>query len=379
MSGFARYSIPLVASCSLLLSACFDSVTPAETDAASPSGADSGQDGPLLDQAIISLPAGEAGETGVDPPDPPPPENPVPPVPEPPQNSLGTVPPDDQTLARAEASTSTSEFAFETAETVDGLSYGLIGDGSTDNTDVFRRLLAGGNRTIHVPAGDYVTHSLELESNTRLILDPGVTLRDAGRLAYGERLLNIKVDNVHIRALGARVLASRTSYSSGEQRHGVYVYGGHRVLIEGLESSGHGGDGFYIGGGRDDPSTDVMLSGCRSANNRRQGLSVTSARRVRVVDCEFLDTNGTAPEYGIDLEPNYPFDVLKDILIVRPYTRGNRGGDIMITLHALDASSEPADISIIDHASATVPADIHVYVAPHAAAIVRYSRVSQNP
>lgn len=396
-------------SCNLLLSAC----SPAEYTAASDSRATSpAVTAPEEEVANPeSPPAQEPTNSGPDPvvqpeqgptvpppaSQPPPPEDEapepeVPPAPAPPQPELpepeapqsndpvitpeGTIPPDDEALRRAEAATSTDDFQFETAETIDALSYGLVGDGVTDNTVVFRGLLAGGNRTIHVPPGDYVTGVLEFDSNTVLILEPGVTLRDAGQLGLGERLLNIRTEKVHIRGWGARVVASRASYTTGEQRHGVYIYGADHVLIEGLESSNHGGDGIYIGGPKSKPSTDVMLTGCRADNNRRQGLSITSARRVRVIDCEFINTSGTAPEYGIDLEPNYAVNVLDQITLLRPYTRGNRGGDIMINLHAQDSTSERIDVSIIDHSADADPPQFYIYVREGVDATLRYSVAS---
>src|SRR5690554_1514249 len=74
-------------------------------------------------------------------------------------------PPDPEMIRQVEAASSADDLSFQTAETVDALSFGLVGDGRTDNTAVFTRLLAGGDRTIHVPAGDYVTSSLQFDPN----------------------------------------------------------------------------------------------------------------------------------------------------------------------------------------------------------------------
>lgn len=285
-----------------------------------------------------------------------------------------TIAPDSETLRRAEAA-ATETISIETAQTIDASTVGLVGDGRTDNTDVLRDLLAGGNRTILIPAGDYVTDQLEIESNTILILEPGVTLRDAGRLGWRDRLLNIRTENVRISGLGARVVADRADYSTDEWRHGVYIYGARRVLVEGLESSSHGGDGFYIGGPPGNPSTDVILKGCRADNNRRQGLSITSARRVRVVDCEFMNTRGTAPQFGIDIEPNDPIDYADDIVILRPMTRGNFGGGIMIYLNGLSSTrvrAHPVDITILEHRSEQDAVHLWTQVPPEVTRVIRY-------
>ena len=51
---------------------------------------------------------------------------------------------------------------------------------------------------------------------------------------------------------------------------------------------------------------------CR--DHHRQGISVISATRLRVRNCRFEDTAGTAPQCGVDIEPNRLTDRLEDIL-----------------------------------------------------------------
>jgi hypothetical protein len=279
---------------------------------------------------------------------------------------------DEAALARAERLSSTADLRFPTAQTIDACAAGLVGDGVTDNTATFQSLLDGGNRTIEVCAGDYVISKLEFSANTALILAPGVVLRDAGRLAQQERLLNIRVDNVRIAGLGARVIARRSDYTSGEFRHGVNIFGAHHVLVEGLESTGHGGDGFYIGGPPNNPSTDVRLKGCLANDNRRQGLSITNARRVQVIDGEFVNTDGTAPEFGIDLEPNYPLDFMDELVFLRPRTGGNLGGGFMIHLNRLDSTSPAVDIILVDYVSEDEPVRLRVDAPAGVAAAVHY-------
>jgi hypothetical protein len=240
---------------------------------------------------------------------------------------------------------------FTTAQRIEAASHGAVGDGKTDNTQAFRTLLGAGNRTIHLTAGDYVTGKLAIPSNTILLLDRGVILRDSGKLGINDPFISILSRNVYIAGAGARVVADRDTYTTGEQRHGLFIFGAANVVIDGLESSAQGGDGFYIGGPPHQPAQDITLRNCIASNNRRQGLSITSARRVEVIDCRFDHTNGTAPQCGIDLEPNEPIDFMDEIHIVRPYTAANRGGGIAIVLQKLDASSHRPGIFIVDHRS----------------------------
>ena len=58
--------------------------------------------------------------------------------------------------------------------------YGAIGDGTTKNTEAFAKAIAAcaasGGGTVHIPAGRYLTGSIELISNLTLDLDAGAVL-----------------------------------------------------------------------------------------------------------------------------------------------------------------------------------------------------------
>jgi hypothetical protein len=284
---------------------------------------------------------------------------------------------DEATISSIEAVAAAAEHpAFTTSETIDGASYGLVGDGRTVNTAAFQSLMARGDRTIRIPAGDYVTSSFSIGKNTILILEPGTIIRDSGELPEEDRLIYIMEDNVHISGAGAQVIADRADYQSGEQRHGVFIYGAHNVVIDGLEASGHGGDGFHIGGMPGDPATNIVIKGCRAENNRRQGLSIISARRAYILDCEFVRTRGTAPQFGVDLEPDWSYEVLDQIVLLRPQTMHNEGGGIMILLEHLDASSTPIDITIVDHFSQGEGPSLSAADFRSVPGTIRYNRIN---
>jgi hypothetical protein len=241
---------------------------------------------------------------------------------------------------------------FKTSQSIDAARMGLVGDGKTDNTAVLQKLLGDGNHTIHILAGDYVTGKLEIPKNTVLLLDAGAILRDSGKLGPYDRFINILADNVYISGRGAKVLSNRNSYQGGEQRHGVFIFGASNVVIEGLDSSGSSGDGFYIGGPRGKPAQHVVLEDCSAGYNRRQGLSITSGRDINVVNCVFSHTKGTAPQFGVDIEPNYPTNQLNGIRLIGVRTEDNYGGGISVYLGTNYAPSERVHIAIIDHRSA---------------------------
>lgn len=242
---------------------------------------------------------------------------------------------------------------FPESQYADGAKYGLVGDGSTDNTAAFRALLGHGGRAVHVEAGTYVTGALDIPGNTTLLLDPGVIIKDSGKLIPSAKLITIDHNNVYIRGPGAEVLSDPRFYQGGEYRHGVFIIGATDVVIDGLQSSGNSGDGFYIGSNHQGkPALDVTLENCSAVHNRRNGLSITAGVNVNVLNCSFSYTRGTSPQFGIDIEPDTPLEPLTNIKLVNVHTVANASGGIAVYLGSAYHPQKPIRIEIVNHQSA---------------------------
>ncbi|MDO4713624.1 MAG: right-handed parallel beta-helix repeat-containing protein [bacterium] len=61
-------------------------------------------------------------------------------------------------------------------------------------------------------------------------------------------------------------------------------------------------------------SADIILYNVTMDNNRRQGLSITDGKRMKILNSTFKNTNGHMPQAGIDIEPN-PSRTITDIEI----------------------------------------------------------------
>ena len=224
--------------------------------------------------------------------------------------------------------------------------YGLIGDGVKDNTSAFAKMFAAGGQALFLRRGSYITGKFSIPSNTILYLDPGVRIIDSGVLGVNDRFVNIVgVDAIHIVGWGAKIEMNRVDYGSGEQRHAINIRTATNVLIEGVQISGSGGDGIYIGS-TSGPCVNVCINSCISDNNRRQGCSIVSGKRIRLINSEFTNTNGTAPAAGIDVEPNSSSDSLEDIKIIACRCVGNEGSGIEIFLSAWNSSSNYVDLEV---------------------------------
>jgi hypothetical protein len=99
-----------------------------------------------------------------------------------------------------------------------------------------------------------------------------------------------------------------TKQATHEWGHGLRVNNGGRGTVTGLKVSNCTGDGICIS------ADDVVIDGCMSTNNRRQGCSIVDGVGVKLLNSEFSFTNGTSPECGVDIEPE-PNQVCKNILI----------------------------------------------------------------
>ncbi len=127
-------------------------------------------------------------------------------------------------------------------------------------------------------------------------------------------MLTIHSANVTITGSGAttsvfqmpRALAA--SQSDGSQfRHCLDVENASNVTISGISCNQSGGDGLYLRS-----STNVTVTDSIFDRNYRQGSSITGqVNHINYLRDYFTNTSGTAPQSGIDIEPNAPGDFLQ--------------------------------------------------------------------
>lgn len=239
--------------------------------------------------------------------------------------------------------TNTATYLFNNAE-YNVRDFGAFGDGVTNDLAAFNlanaAITAAGGGTIRVPRSTlpYILSPWFMVSNTRLILEPGVVIKAATGYAVSDRILNVlDISSVTIWGYGA-TLTQAGLYTTGEQRHNLFIGGSTNINVHGLGSKLAAGDGFYIGAGLVATwSTNVLLEDCISSFNRRQGLSITSCVNCNIRGGRYTDTGaditvgGTAPFSGIDVEPNGAANRIEGVSIVDVYTENNVQGYGIIT------------------------------------------------
>lgn len=125
-------------------------------------------------------------------------------------------------------------------------------------------------------------------------------------------------------------------------RHGLNLVECEGVRVLGLRIARTGGDGLYLY-----RATNVEVRDVVTDSAYRNGLSVISASDVVVAGCRFLYTSGTAPEAGIDIEPNtptatQPMYVLSNITFIDIESRYNVGSGITFALGKLGPTAAPS-------------------------------------
>jgi parallel beta-helix repeat protein len=228
------------------------------------------------------------------------------------------------------------------------LHFGNAGFGG-DDTNVFQTALnstAANGQTLEIPAGNYNINPVTFPSNSNVFVDSGATVTANPGYADGVSMLAIGSSNVTI--TGADATTSifhmlKAEYTSGEQRHCMYVAGATNVTISGISCNDSGGDGLYLAN-----STNVTVEDCIFNNNRRQGSSITGGvNHVYYLRDYFTNTSGTAPQSGIDIEPNDASGFLLDINIDDCYTDDNAGDGLMVSTWLMNSSSQPIGITVL--------------------------------
>ncbi len=153
--------------------------------------------------------------------------------------------------------------------------------------------------------------------------------------------------NITILGNGGKLIMNKKEYLTGEWRHGISIRASSNMKIENLEIHDSGGDGIYIAGAKEKNfSEDIIIDNIKSINNKRQGLTIISAKNVIIKNSLFADTKGILPGAGIDIEPNNMKSLIKNISIVNCIIQDNYGAGIVIGLRKLENTSETVSIKV---------------------------------
>jgi hypothetical protein len=230
------------------------------------------------------------------------------------------------------------------------------GFSETNATSMLQDAINSGAKVVFVPkmGQPWTVDPLFLASNQEIVFERGVTVL-ARKGSFKGRFEDLVAaegkENIIIRGYGAKFEMRREDYVGpeyvrGEWRHCLALHGAKNIRIYGLRLVKAGGDGLFIGEGPDNFCSNILIQDVECDSNYRQGISVISAKGLTIENCRLTNTYGTAPQAGIDLEPDAPYHQLVDCTIRGCYITGNRYYGIVVSMIKYDSSSTPVSIRI---------------------------------
>lgn len=242
---------------------------------------------------------------------------------------------------------------------------GAQGNGLTDDTFAIQSVIdqiSGTGGTVFIPKGVYMINAnkhILLKSNMTFFMDKGAVLKAIPNGSENFGILKIEnAENINI--IGGLIQGERNQHqgATGEWGMGLEIYASKNIAIEDVTATDNWGDGFYVGNG----ATQIQFCSVNADNNRRQGLSVTSADGITINNSVFMNTNGALPMDGIDLEPNKG-ETVTNVQILNSKFINNKGSGIESVV--ADDLAEKAFVKqvIIDHNTVLKNGSIGAYSA----------------
>ena len=226
---------------------------------------------------------------------------------------------------------------------------GAQGDGATDDTAAVQATIdqaAARGVVVRIPDGDYridAVKGLDLRTGSVLLFADGAKLRALPNDRDSYSILRAqKVSSVSI--VGGTVIGDRHEHQgkSGEWGMGLTLTGATNVLVSGTVFRSAWGDGIYINRN----SSHVSICRVTAEENRRQGLSIVAARDVLVHRSSFRNTAGTAPQCGMDIEPNKD-DKVDGIVVQDSVFDGNAGCGIAMYVSPEHTTSRIDNVKLL--------------------------------
>ncbi len=191
--------------------------------------------------------------------------------------------------------------------------------------------LPNGQYLVGEDVNDNYQGGIEIHDNTEFVFSPEAILEIDTNNKWNYCVISLNGDNIIIRdgtikgdrdthIFTPRASDGKTAHDEG---HGICVWNkNNKVLIENMIIHNLTGDGSLIV-----DSNDVTYINNNIYNNRRQGISIVGGKRIKIENNDIHHINGTAPQFGVDIEG--PGRVDEDILIQNNYFHHNTGGDIV--------------------------------------------------
>src|SRR5699024_4305276 len=174
---------------------------------------------------------------------------------------------------------------------------------------------------------------LNIPSNVNIEMEQGTVINivpsDYGN-AYNRATIIFRiVDKENIVIDGGVLIGDRenTTDRTGEWGYGIKVDNSSNITIKNMQLNKTWGDGIAV----QEQSKDVFIHNIVCDNNRRQGMTIGHVENLYVSESSFINTQGTPPAAGVDLEPS-GVGYIRNIVFDKCVMRGNSGSGFEVNL-----------------------------------------------
>lgn len=233
------------------------------------------------------------------------------------------------------------------SKVTDYLPDNYVKDGSKDYTKFIQRCLDSSNYVL-MPDFPVMISDVGLDIGSKRTvffqLNSKLLIKPSNKTHYQMMRVHNAKD---VTILNGNLIGDRYIHrgKEGEWGMGISIRGSNNIVVKNTKVSNCWGDGIYIGR-LEKLSSNIHIKSCFIDNNRRNGLSVISAKKLKVTNCVFSNTNGTDPQCGVDIEPNNSEDILRDISFENNFTFNNYHSGFLIYLDQSPSSEKSEKVTI---------------------------------
>lgn len=198
--------------------------------------------------------------------------------------------------------------------------FGLVGDGSTDETNKLQLFFSQNIEKYTLLNGNYlIDGNIDIESNSFILFMENAIITRKPTASGTYFMLNIGNKN-NITIENAHLVGDKSEHLGvdGEWGYGIHVWASQNINLKNCIIENTWGDGIYVGYSysvtNNQSPKHIYIDGCKVLNCSRNGYSICGGEDIVVSNCYSYNVKRTNPKCGIVIEPEAP-------VIVTPYLK----------------------------------------------------------